>query len=71
MIKVGQQVLIDPFKDIRTYGLSGSRALQVGDVIYVNKPHRWFGVEYGEEDVRQRISYKFADINETVKIITK
>lgn len=69
MIKVGQKVLIDPFKDTRTYGLSGSRCLQVGDVVYVNKPHRWFGVEYGEEGIRQRISYKFFDIDEAVKII--
>lgn len=69
MIRVGQKVLIDPFKDIRSYGVSMVVGKQEGVVVYVNYPHKWFSVEYGNEDNRQLTSYKFFDIKEAVKFI--
>ena len=68
MIKIGQKVRIRPFSHIATgKGLMGAFEVFTGTVVYIHEEHKWFTVEYG--DPAQRISYKFSDIGDTVKII--
>ena len=69
MIRVGQKVKMNPFMDIRTYGMSAVGGLQEGVVNYVHPAHKWFSVEYDAADTKQVIGYKFFDIGKTVEII--
>ena len=70
MIKVGQKVRFDPFDFIVGYGAEVIRGNHVtGTVVMVNEPHKWFSVEYG--DPKARISFKFCDIGQRVKIVGK
>lgn len=60
-VKVGMKATFDPFKDMTNcYGIDQLRNKKVtGKVVYVNRAHRWFIVEYGGG---QRMSFKFQDI---------
>ena len=69
MIKIGQKVEFDPFKDIHVNGVANNGRRQVGTVIIVNASHQWFGVEYGDEDGTFRTSFRFDDIGDNVKIV--
>lgn len=67
MIKVGQKVRFDPFKDIMGFGTEVNRGNYVtGIVVMVNEPHQWFSVEYG--DPKARTSFMFCEIGKAVKI---
>lgn len=64
-IKVGQKVRFDPFQDITGFSSEMNRGNTVtGTVVYVNVPHKWFSVKYG--DPQQRISFKFCEIGNKV-----
>lgn len=66
MIRVGQKVRFDPLKDVTGYGAESVRNHFVtGYVVMVNESHRWFSVEYGNN---QRMSFKFYDIGKKVTI---
>lgn len=68
MVNVGQKVRFDPFKTITGFSSEDHRNNPVtGTVIYVNKPHKWFSVEYGNP--KMRTSFKFGQIGEDVKVI--
>lgn len=68
MIKMYQKVSIAPFRHISSgMGLPGTFERYTGIVVYINEKHQWFTVEYGNP--KQRISYKFSDIGDTVQII--
>lgn len=69
MIKVGQKVKIDPFKDVTFRGCTELRGLIEGVVHYVHPTHRWFNVEYGDELGTRLISFKFDDIGRAVKLV--
>lgn len=70
MIKVGQKVAFDPFKDIKFNGALSFHETVEGVVHFVHPTHRWFNVEYGTEDIgRMLISFKFDDIGRTVKLV--
>ena len=66
-IKPGTKV---KFKPLGSLGLSapcGADQIEaVGTIIYVNREHNWFGVEYGDD--RARISFTLGDIGDTVHI---
>ena len=67
MIKVGQKVSFDPFAAIKGFAIEESKGkIVTGTVVYVNEPHKWFSVEYG--DPKARISFLFCEIGEEVKI---
>ena len=68
MIKVGQKVRLDPLYCVSGYGAELVRGHVVkGTVVTVNEPHKHFLVEYGNP--KQRISFKFCDIGQAVKIV--
>ena len=66
MIQVGQKVRFDPLKYATGFGAYEVRGVYVtGTVVMVNAPHRWFLVQYGEN---QRTSFKFSEIGQNVHI---
>ena len=67
MIKVGQKVRLDPFRELKGVGAEDNRGNYVtGTVVMVNERHKWFSVECG--DPKMRTSYKFCDIGSVVKV---
>lgn len=67
MIKVGQKVRFDPFKEITGFASKDNRGCIVtGTVVMVNYPHKWFSVEYGNP--KARTSFKFCDIGKDVNV---
>lgn len=64
MIQVGQRVRFDALLGIRQ-SVEKITADTVGTVVYVNAPHKWFSVLYGDN---QRASFKFCEIGKNVKI---
>ena len=70
MVEIGQKVKFDPFDFVHGYACEQVRGNKViGTVVMVNEPHKWFSVEYGNP--KQRISFKFCDIGQTVKLVEK
>lgn len=66
MIKVGQRVVFDPYKEIKGFDKEAYSREVIGEVVYVNFPHRWFGVVWGNPKLRT--SFKFSSIGEEVKL---
>lgn len=67
MIEAGQKVTFDPFGQVIGFCAELNRGNYVtGTVVYVNKEHRWFSVEYG--DPKARTSFNFWDIGKVVEI---
>lgn len=67
-IKIGQKVQFDPFFSVTGFASDDFRGDYVtGEVIYVNEPHHWFSVEYG--DPKARTSFKFCDIGGAVELL--
>ena len=65
MIRVGQKVRFDAFYAMKQ-SIEMVTAYTVGTVVYINERHKWFSVQYGEN---QRTSFKFSEIGQVVKII--
>lgn len=66
-IAPGRKVRFDPFDTARFYGIGEVRGLVTGTIVKVYPEHQWFSVVYGEP--KQRISFKFCDVGERVKLI--
>lgn len=66
-IQVGQKVRFDPFETACGYGVEAIRGMVTGTVIEVYENHKWFAVGFGEP--MQRISFKFCDVGERVKLV--
>ena len=64
MIQVGQRVRFNPFSSIKD-PVERIRASTKGTVVWINEPHKWFSVLYGNN---QRTSFKFCDIGDSVYI---
>ena len=65
-IEEGVKVRFDPFDYIQSFGSSDVRGREVtGTVVYVNKAHKWFSVEYGDG---LRTSFKFTEVGQVVTI---
>ena len=69
MIKMNQKVEFDPFAGIHFAGIPNEREVVTGTVRYINKLHHWFSVEYGDDEGKRRISFKFDDIGKNVNIV--
>ena len=63
MIQVGQKVRFDPLAAIRSQKETSEYI--TGTVVFVNEPHKWFSVQYGESE---RASFKFYEIGQKVHI---
>lgn len=67
IVEVGQQARFDPFSHIQSFGSTDVKGRFVtGTIVYVNKRHKWFSVEYGSPALRT--SFKFCDIGNGVTI---
>lgn len=67
MIKVGQKVEFDPFKETTGFCSELNRGNPVtGTVVMVNRPHMVFFVEYGKP--KATTAFKFCDIGQAVKV---
>lgn len=66
MLEVGQKVVFDPYKGVKGFDKEYYSRDVVGKICYVNYPHRWFGVEWGNP--KQKTSFKFSQIGEDVKL---
>lgn len=64
MIQVGQNVRFDAFQHLKS-SVEKIKQETVGTVVYVNERHKWFSVQYGEN---QRTFFKFFEIGEIVHI---
>lgn len=66
-VKIGQTVQFDPFLTITGFASEDNKGSFVpGKVVYINKPHKWFSVEYGSP--LMRTSFKFSEIGKEVQI---
>lgn len=61
VVKVGMTATFDPFADMTQSNYIGTvRGQNVkGKVVYVNEPHHWFSVAYGNG---MRTSFHFSEI---------
>ena len=69
MIKVGQRVQFNPFKDIRQNGFGNTSDIVEGIVHFVHPTHGWFNIEYDGGAGMQLLGFRFDDIDKAVKII--
>ena len=69
MIKVGQKVEFDPYKDIKAPGLVDISEIVEGIVHFVHPTHHWFNVEYGGDEGKRLIGFKFDDIGRLVTLV--
>lgn len=67
MIKVGQRVRFDPFKDLAGNDVDTIRKKITGTVVFVNTKHRWFSV--ASDKLSFRVSFQFSEIGKKVKIL--
>lgn len=61
-VKLGQKVRFDTERE-RRYGIPENPEIVTGTVVYINEPHRWFGVTYGPG---LRTSFLFVQVGEDV-----
>ncbi len=66
MIKIGQHVKFDPIRDVGGQGSWDASQSVIGTIVYINEPHKWFLVSYGED---LRAGFKFCDIGEEVTVL--
>ena len=66
-IAPGRKVQFNPFETATGYGVEEIRGLVTGTIVKVYPEHQWFLVAFGNP--KQRISFKFCDIGERVKLI--
>ena len=64
-VSLGQRVRFDALAFCKS-SIERISADTVGTVVYVNERHKWFSVQYGEN---QRTSFKISEIGQAVKII--
>ena len=65
-VEEGVKVRFDPFDYIQSFGSSDYKGREViGTVVYVNAPHKWFSVEYGNG---LRTSFKFHEVGRAVVV---
>lgn len=64
-LRIGQRVKCDPLRDIGGQGSWDAKQTVIGTIVYVNAPHRWFLVAYGES---LRTGYKFCDLGDRVEL---
>jgi hypothetical protein len=66
-VDVGTRVRFDPFHYIQSFGESEHKCGKVvGTVVYVNRPRKWFLVEYGNN---LRTCFKFYEVGLAVMLV--
>ena len=66
MVEEGMKVRFDPLGYMQSFGSTDYKGSKVtGTVVYVNRPHKWFLVEYGNG---LRTSYKLYEVGLVVTI---
>ena len=69
MITVDEKVQFDPFEAVTGFASEDNKGKMVtGTVVMVNYANKWFSVEYECGGKTQRISFKFCDIGQVVKV---
>ena len=69
MINVGQKVRFTPLDKVMGFASNDYRGQSfTGAVVMINKPHKWFLVEYVCSSGKQRTSFKFSQIGKDVLI---
>lgn len=63
-VNVGQMVRFDAMAAIKS-SIEKIKADTVGTVVWINERHKWFSVQYGNN---QRISFKFSEIGQNVHL---
>ena len=73
MVCIGTRVHFVPFiEDTRPRTINeirDARRKASGTVIYINKPHKYFTVEFNWHGQKMRESFKLCDIGEAVEVI--
>lgn len=67
-IQLGQMVKFNPIRDIRTTIKFGPAKPVKGTIVYINRKHHWFLVEYNETE-KLHTSFHFCEIGDKVKLI--
>lgn len=65
-VAIGSRVRFDSMKDLKQ-SVEKTKNIVTGTVVYINRKHRWFSVEYGEPKLRG--SFLLSDIGEKVHIL--
>ena len=65
-VAIGSRVRFDSMADLKQ-SVEKTKNIVTGTVVYINRKHRWFSVEYGEP--KQRFSFLFSDIGKKVRIL--
>ena len=63
-VNVGQKVRFDALAACKC-SIEKVKADTIGTVVWINARHKWFSVQYGEN---QRISFKFSEIGQNVHL---
>ena len=63
-VNVGQRVRFDALAACKN-SIEAIRADTIGTVVWINERHKWFSVQYNEN---QRISFKFCEIGKNVHL---
>lgn len=63
-VNVGQMVRFDALAACKN-SIEKVESDTIGVVVWINAPHKWFSVQYGEN---QRISFQFSEIGQNVHI---
>ena len=67
-IQLGQRVKFNPVRDARTSIKFGPAKPVKGTIVYINRRHHWFLVEYNESE-KIHTSFHFCEIGDKVKLI--
>ena len=68
MIAIGQKVRFKPLEGVYFIGCTKETEPVIGEVVYINEPHRWFSVMYGYGN-NCRTSFLFCDIGEKIHML--
>lgn len=65
-VTIGSRVRFDSMEDLKQ-SVEKTKNIVTGTVVYINRKHRWFSVEYGE--LKQRVSFLFSDIGKKAQML--
>lgn len=65
-VAIGSRVRFDSMADLKQ-SEEKTKNIVTGTVVYINRKHRWFSVEYGEPKLR--VSFLLSDIGKKVRIL--
>ena len=69
MIKIGQKVRFNPYKDLHIQGAGGIEDEVIGVVNYIHPTNGWFNVKYDGGDGPRLLGFRYDDVGKNVKIV--